>query len=208
VVGNAFFYVLAPAVGYLLGAIPFGYLVARARGVHILSVGSGNIGATNVKRTVGSLPGAIVLVLDISKGYLAAGCWPIFALGESALEQRLGLLGLIGALLGHMFSPFLRFRGGKGVAVAIGGCGAVMANVLPLALITWAVVFWAGRFVSLASLSFALMVPLCAYLFGYSLFVCAVTVAMAALIFLRHLPNLRRLLAGTELRFGRSGQGR
>ncbi|MDR0679382.1 MAG: glycerol-3-phosphate acyltransferase [Puniceicoccales bacterium] len=205
-VGSAFFYVLAPAVGYFLGAIPFGYLVARVCGVHILSVGSGNIGATNVKRTVGSLPGAVVLALDIAKGYLAAG-WPIFAV-RGAIGQRLGLLGLLGALLGHMFSPFLRFRGGKGVAVAIGGCGATMANVLPLALLTWMMVFWAGRFVSLASLAFALMVPLCTYLFGYSLFACAVTVAMALFIFLRHLPNLRRLLAGTELRFGRGGSER
>jgi glycerol-3-phosphate acyltransferase PlsY len=196
-----FFCVSALAVGYLLGSIPFGFLVAKARGVHILSAGSGNIGATNVKRTVGSIPAAIVLALDVSKGFLAAA-WPIHAVGGSAGE-RLGLLGLLGALLGHMFSLFLRFRGGKGVAVAIGGCGAVMANVLPLALLTWVVVFWASRFVSLASLSLALMIPLCTYLFGHSPFACVIAVAMAVLIFVRHLPNLRRLLAGTELRFGR-----
>jgi glycerol-3-phosphate acyltransferase PlsY len=196
----SFLHLLTFAIGYLLGAIPFGFLCAQARGINILAVGSGNIGATNVRRTIGFRAGLAVLALDIGKGFLAT-VWPMAAMGAAG-NQNLAALGLLGALLGHMFSVFLCFRGGKGVAVAIGGYAALAPNVLLLALLSWVVVFSVCRFVSLASLAFALMVPLCTYLFGCSAFVNIVALATTALIFLRHMTNMRRLLAGTEPRFG------
>ncbi|MDR2668194.1 MAG: glycerol-3-phosphate acyltransferase, partial [Puniceicoccales bacterium] len=152
---------IAAAVGYLLGSIPFGYVIAKLRGVDILTAGSGNIGATNVRRSVGFGAGALVFILDSAKGSLAT-FWPILCIGNDSGRQ-IAAVGLMGALFGHMFSAFLHFRGGKGVAVAIGGFAVLEPNVLPLALTTWLVVFAFGRFVSLASIFFALMLPLCSY---------------------------------------------
>ena len=193
------FYVAVVVVGYLLGSIPFGYIAAKLRGVNILTAGSGNVGATNVRRTVGFGAAVAVFILDGSKG-LAATIWPLLCFHDSA-AAHLASAGLIAALLGHMFSIFLRFRGGKGVAVAIGGFAALEPNVLPLALATWIVVFAMGRFVSLASVFFAFMLPLCSYLFYYQPIENIAALATALLITVRHSPNIRRLLSGTEFRF-------
>jgi glycerol-3-phosphate acyltransferase PlsY len=188
--------------GYFLGSIPFGYIIAKSQGINILTVGSRNVGATNVRRTVGLWAGAIVFLLDLAKG-LAATLWPLlyFTTPDS---RNLAAMGLVGALLGHMFSIFLRLKGGKGVAVAMGGFMVIEPNTLPLALATWMVVFAFGRFVSLASIFFALMLPLCSYLFCYCPFENFVALGTAALITARHLPNIRRLLGGTEFRFCKS----
>src|SRR5687767_14281833 len=122
---------IAAFVGYLLGSLPFGYLVARSKGVNIFEVGSKNPGATNVRRVLGSGPGNLVFFLDALKGAVATGwprlyfLWKALAFGNSASDATdavsAAVAGLIGALLGHSFSCFTKFRGGKGVATATGG---------------------------------------------------------------------------------------
>src|SRR5580658_449193 len=149
---------IAAAAGYLLGSLPFGYMVARSRGVDIFSVGSRSPGATNVRRVLGSGPGNVVLALDVLKGAVAAG-WPLLAvwgaLSAAAAPRTLGYVGLASALLGHSFSCFTRFRGGKGVATAAGGLAVLMPCVAVSSAAVWAVTFAASRYVSLASIAAA-----------------------------------------------------
>lgn len=189
-------------VGYLLGSISFAFWIARSQGVDILKVGSGNPGATNVKRVLGSRLGNTVFFLDALKGYAAAG-WPLLyfgAMDESSLA--LGVLGLIAAIVGHSFSCFLNFRGGKGVATTMGGLAAVMPAVLLLGLITWLIVYYASRVVAIASIAFAMSLPLGAYFiyevidlrFGLGLL-------LALLIIIRHRSNIQRLIRGEENSF-------
>jgi glycerol-3-phosphate acyltransferase PlsY len=187
--------------GYFCGAIPFGYLLARLRGVNILSVGSGSTGATNVTRTIGHRIGKCVFLLDAGKGFLATA-WPRFFLASGAVAEQLAMASFAGALLGHSFSIFLKFRGGKGVSVTVGALAGFMPNVLLLGLLTWGIVFAVTRFVSLASLCFSVVLPLGSWAFGYGRAINVFTCALTLFIILRHGSNVRRLLAGTEYRFG------
>jgi acyl phosphate:glycerol-3-phosphate acyltransferase len=205
---------LIPAA-YLMGSIPFGLLVGLARGVDVRTAGSGNIGATNVGRLLGGKFFALVFVLDVLKGLLpmlAAG----FLLGFHA-DDRLGYLLwlLVGfaAILGHMFSVFLKFKGGKGVATSTG----VMLGLWPyftlpglVGAAVWGVAFKASRIVSLASVTGAVAFPI-AYVViglmsGWPIFAQQLPLLMfaflvGALIVFRHRSNLARLRAGTEHRF-------
>jgi acyl-phosphate glycerol 3-phosphate acyltransferase len=195
---------------YLLGAVPFGWLVARARGVDIFKHGSGNIGATNVGRVLGKKYGVLVFLLDFAKGALpvaAAKLLPAVDIPPEALTVAAG----VAALLGHLFPVYLKFRGGKGVATGAG----VVAVLLPLpalaAVLTWVVVVFATRYVSVASICAA--VALCvahvllaprpwAYPENIVTTFCFLA---AALVTVRHAGNLRRLLDGTEHRLKESG---
>ena len=162
--------VFTALVGYLLGSLPFGYLVARAKGVNIFEVGSKNPGATNVRRVLGAGPGNLVFALDALKGSVAAA-WALGALGSKMVVDldapllnllnrtyvgadwvNLGMAGLVGALLGHSFSCFTGFRGGKGVATAAGGCLVLMPIATLIGAAVWAVTFYSSRYVSLASI--------------------------------------------------------
>ena len=212
--------VLIP-LAFLSGSIPFGLVIARAHGVNIRGHGSGNIGATNVWRVLGRGPGLACFVLDVAKGLvptLAAGAYTGL-LGAPMVEPREGWLwlGVMGAaILGHMFSPFAGFKGGKGVATGLGA----MLGVYPLltlpalgALIIWVLAAAIWRYVSLASCLAALALPLLVLLFagvsdllrtpGMVPFYTA-TAGIAALVIIRHRANIRRLLAGTENRMGRT----
>lgn len=198
---------LATIVGYLLGAIPFAVIVARAHGVDILKVGSGNPGATNVKRMVGRKAGNLVFFLDVAKGFVATvlpylwSGW--FALeGENAADH-LAVVGLLGAIFGHSFSIFLRGRGGKGVAVTIGGLSALIPIPLIIGLVVWAVCFYVTGYVSLASLALALSLPFSVWHFYDDLVFRVLAVALAAIIFIRHGKNIQSLLTGQEHRFGK-----
>src|SRR5690625_612822 len=142
----------ALVIGYFLGAIPFGYLIARACGIDILKEGSGNPGATNVKRVVGRTAGNAVFLLDVLKGSLAAG-WPLLLKSESSLVAA--VVGLCAAIVGHSFSVFLKGRGGKGVATTIGGVVVILPVSVLIGLLVWVIVFFSTRFVSLASILFA-----------------------------------------------------
>jgi acyl phosphate:glycerol-3-phosphate acyltransferase len=207
---------IAAVAGYLLGALPFGYLVARAHGVDIFKEGSGNPGATNVKRVLGSKAGNTVYVLDALKGALAAGgpllIWYLTMESRRPASESdqhigfaslLGITGLVAAVLGHSFSCFTRFRGGKGVATASGGLLVLMPLPVLLAAVVWTVTFFASRYVSLASILGTIAVPAAAWLLGLPLALKIVASALGALVVVRHHANIRRLLAGTEHRWTR-----
>ncbi|GIW74797.1 MAG: glycerol-3-phosphate acyltransferase [Phycisphaerales bacterium] len=205
---------------YLLGSIPVGYLIARAKGVNILAVGSGNIGATNVRRVLGPKPGALCFVLDVLKGLvptLVSGV-VLGTLGDleaPASSVWLWLLTPVLAVVGHVASPWLGMRGGKGVATGLGallGVFWVLTAAVVLALGVWFAVLRIGRYVSLASVAAALSVPAWAALLpvlvlgrlpGSAVPMVVVAVALAALVVLRHAGNLRRIAQGTEPKIGR-----
>ena len=197
---------IAAAAGYVLGSLPVGYLVARARGVDIFTVGSRSPGATNVRRVLGSGPGNTVLALDIMKGAVAAG-WPLVVMwgALSALDapRILGDVGLASALLGHSFSCFTRFRGGKGVATAAGGLVVLMPCVAASSAALWVVLFFATRYVSLASILAAASLPLLALLFRQGTIGLWVAGLIALFVVIRHRANIARLMDGTEKRFER-----
>ena len=192
--------------GYLIGSVSFAVILARRHGVDILAVGSGNPGATNVKRVVGRKAGNLVFLLDFLKGVVATG-WPLLAGAWLSDPGRLALIGMISAIIGHSFSVFLRFRGGKGVAVTMGGLLVLVPLSLLIGLLVWVGVFFASGYVSLASILFALSLPLSAaiaYGTGDSRF--AFVGAIAALIVYRHRANMGRLVRGEENRFTRKGK--
>jgi acyl phosphate:glycerol-3-phosphate acyltransferase len=196
----------AAAAGYLLGSLPFGYLVARSKGVDIFAVGSKSSGATNVRRVLGSGPGNTVLALDMLKGAVAAG-WPLLVawgvIRAFDVPSVLGYVGLAFALLGHSFSCFTKFRGGKGVATGAGGLAVLMPNVAFASAAVWIIVFIAARYVSLASIAAALSLPVLAFLFGRDTLALCVAGLVALFVIVRHRSNVVRLMNGTEKRFER-----
>ena len=151
---------LITIIGYFLGAISFAVIMARSKGVDIFKEGSGNPGATNVKRILGKKWGYTVFALDALKGFTAAGL-PLMVYGD----DRLALIGLVAAILGHSFSVFLKFRGGKGVATTIGGLLALMCPVVLIGLVVWLIIFYTKKIVALASIFFAVSLPISATLF-------------------------------------------
>jgi len=187
-------------VGYLLGAISFAVIVARSQGVDILKYGSGNPGATNVTRALGSKYGNIVFASDALKGAIAAG-WPMFVFGGD-LGLKLGIIGLIAAIIGHSFSVFLEFKGGKGVATTMGGLVAIMPIVLLIGVAAWAAIYFTIRMVAIASILFAVSLPVSAYLlYGAGDPRLTLGVVLGVLIVLRHRSNISRMLQGTENSF-------
>ncbi len=198
--------VIAGAVGYLLGSLPFGYLVARAHGVDIFKVGSGNPGATNVKRTLGAKAGNTVLVLDLLKGAVASA-WPLLPQLAAPQPMVLALIGVVFATLGHSFSIFTKFRGGKGVATAAGGLVVLMPLACAIGGATWVMVFFAFRYVSLASLLAAAAVIAASWLLSYHVAISAIASVLGSFVILRHHENIRRLLNGTENKFAKKPPG-
>ncbi len=189
-------------VGYLLGSLPFGYLVARAQGVDIFKAGSGNPGATNVKRVLGAKAGNTVFVLDTLKGAVAAG-WPMWFLPGAPDVQMMGLVGVIGAVLGHSFSVFTKFRGGKGVATTAGGLIVLMPVSCAIGGAVWVLTFLVTRYVSLGSILAAVAVSLASWLRGNPLSLNIVATILCLFVIVRHRENIARLLAGTESKFAR-----
>lgn len=199
----------AAFIGYLLGSLPFGYVVARAHGVDIFKEGSGNPGATNVKRVLGEKfgrkgknAGNLVFVLDAVKGAVAAS-WPLFASIEYSEARLLGLIGVIAAVLGHSFSVFTKFKGGKGVATAAGGLVVLIPVSCLIGAAVWLLTFAATRYVSLGSVLAAVAVPAASWLRGNPLPFSLVATALGAFVIFRHRANIKRLLAGTEPRFAK-----
>lgn len=199
-------FLLAALIGYLLGAVPFGYLVARAHGVNILTQGSGNPGATNVKRVVGKWAGNTVFALDFLKGAGAAG-WVYFLPIEGERLLVAAIIGLCAAILGHSFSIFLKGKGGKGVATTMGGLVVIMPWVVLFGVVVWVGTFYASRYVSLASILFAFSLPVgnlaTFLLLDTPPLLIWISLALALLITFRHRSNIQRLLNGTENRFAR-----
>ncbi|WP_437285010.1 glycerol-3-phosphate 1-O-acyltransferase PlsY [Sorangium sp. So ce406] len=192
-------------LAYLLGAIPTGYLFARfVKGIDIRAVGSGNIGATNVLRAFGWKPGLAVLAADMAKGALVAG--PLASWLTAAPGGWVAAAGGLTAVLGHDYTVFLGLRGGKGVATSCGVLLVLAPRSTLAALAVFAVVVRATRMVSAGSLAGALALPLFLWLLGerHAPVLC-LSLLLGAFIWLKHTPNIRRMLAGTEstISFGR-----
>ena len=199
-------YVLGAVVGYLLGSIPTGFLMGTARGIDIRTVGSGNIGATNVFRHLGVPAGIFVLLADAFKGWVAVILatelfYRWFVPGGGAIVREwLGIIAGLSAILGHNFTCWLHFKGGKGIATSAG----VLIALVPLAFLIilgiWIIVFGITRYVSLASISGAAALPFTTWLTQGSIPMIAITAVMAALAIYKHKANIQRLLKGTEHR--------
>jgi acyl phosphate:glycerol-3-phosphate acyltransferase len=192
---------VAVLAAYLVGAVPIGWLVARAFGVgDIRRHGSGNIGATNVLRTVGRLPAIVTLLGDVLKGYLAV--WLGTVLGGE--QPAAAAMAAVAAVAGNCWSVFLGFRGGKGVATGLGA----LLRLVPLATLAavpvFVIIVASFRYVSLGCLLAALCVPLGAFMLGYPRTTVLAALAITAIIVGRHHENIARLRAGTESRLGRS----
>ena len=191
---------IAAIVGaYLIGAVPIGWLVARAFGVSdIRRHGSGTIGATNVLRTLGRLPAIVTLLGDVLKGYVAVALAARFTQGDPVAVA----LATVAAVVGNCWSLFLGFRGGKGVATGLGALLRLVPWATLAALPVFVAVVATSRFVSLGSLLGALCVPLGAALLGYPRASVIAAVAVALIVLGRHHANIARLRAGTESRLG------
>ena len=197
---NSFEILTVALAGYLLGSIPSAVLIARRKGIDILKAGSGNPGATNVRRVIGKREGALCLVLDTLKGFLAAGM-PMIPVLHTSEPATLGIIGLMAALLGHSFSVFLKFKGGKGVAVTAGGLFALVPLIMFTGGLIWLAVFFTTRYVSLASIALGLSLPLICLIFQLPREQTLLCLLLAIIIIVRHRTNIQRLLRGTENRF-------
>jgi acyl phosphate:glycerol-3-phosphate acyltransferase len=188
---------IAIAVGYLLGSLPFGYWAGRLRGIDLRLAGSGNTGATNVMRVLGLKVGVPVMALDIGKGAAAV----VIARAISS-DDIVPVLAAAAAVTGHMYPLFLGFRGGKGVATGLGALLRIVPlAVLPAALV-WLLVTVSFRYVSLGSILAACCVPLGALLLGAPTPYVLAAFAIGAIVVARHHANIARLFAGLEPKLG------
>lgn len=198
-------------LSYLLGSIPAGYVAGRMAGIDIRKAGSGNIGATNVTRTLGRRYGYTVFVVDFAKGALAV-CVSILLARQvepkATSTEMYGIVAAICCVLGHVFPVWLGFKGGKGVATSAGALFGLMPLAAAIGAVVWVIIFEVTRYVSLASIATAMLLPLtvlgltCARRTdGMALFYFAL--CLAAVVIFRHRSNLSRLLRGTEPRFKR-----
>jgi glycerol-3-phosphate acyltransferase PlsY len=202
-------WLLIAIVSYLIGSIPSGYLVARSQGVDIRQHGSRNIGATNVLRVMGKKWGYLVFLCDSFKGFMAVKLGLLIAAHFLLSPVLGGVIAAITCILGHNYTFWLGFKGGKGIATS----GGVVLALFPIAVVccaavVWVVVFYVGKYVSLASIAAAVILPVAVFLivpktgaefwtlFGFS-------VLISALAVWRHQANIVRLLNGTESRFGK-----
>ena len=212
-------YILTAVGAYLLGSIPFGYLVAKAKGIDIRSVGSGNIGATNAMRVLGKPAGIFVLVMDALKGYLACyiGIIVYSYLGPKpeihsfddwlALFQQIknyAIVAGIFAVLGHNFPCWLKFKGGKGIATTAGVYLALAPMAVLVALVVFILAVLLTKYVSVGSISAAIALPITVWVMTpHNLFLGIVTTALGLMAVYKHKSNIQRLMAGTENRLGR-----
>jgi glycerol-3-phosphate acyltransferase PlsY len=181
---------------YLLGSIPTGLLLGRLYGIDVRKEGSGNIGATNLYRTVGRKVGIITLAGDCLKGLL-----PVLAVKYSSLPPDYAAWVGLAAFSGHVFSVFLKFRGGKGVATALGVFLGLCPLAIASALIVFLVMMKVWRYVSLASVSAAAVTPIAVWALGGGRALNVVTMIIAIIVIVRHSENIKRLVEGTENKF-------
>jgi glycerol-3-phosphate acyltransferase PlsY len=199
-------FIVTIVIGYLLGSIPTGFLVAKARGIDIRTLGSGNIGATNVFRILGTAAGIFVLLADALKGWLAVAVVTNLVarlvLPSSGMLARewLAICGGVAAVLGHNYTCWLHFKGGKGIATSAGVLLALVPWALLLILTIWILVFAFTRYVSLASLCAAATLPPATWFTTGRPTLTVVTSILAALAIYKHKANIQRLLNGTENR--------
>ena len=194
-------------VSYLIGAIPWGYLIGKKNGVDIRTLGSKNIGATNVTRVIGKWSGRLCFLLDFLKGFI-----PVLVVTVLFDKETLSIAQITAALsavLGHMFPVYLWFRGGKGISTTGGAILALAPYSFVIAGIVWVLVYLLSRYVSLASIAAATVMPICATLiivlkpdlYPHSWLSIGFLYFLAAMAILKHSANIKRLLNGTENRF-------
>lgn len=198
-------YILIAIVSYLLGSIPFGFLVAKAKGVDIRKVGSCNIGATNVFRTLGKGPGILTFVLDALKGFVSAFWIPALAvmLCGGEVNSNMKLLGGLIAVVGHTWPLFLGFKGGKGVATSAGMLLGIVPAAVGIAFAAWVLFFLLTRYVSVASIVAAIILGSLVWIPKFYIGLpSAILLSLLALaVVLRHRSNMARLAKGRESRF-------
>lgn len=199
-------FIITGMTAFLIGSIPTGFLVARFQGIDIRAQGSGNIGATNAFRVLGKVWGTVVLLVDLLKGTV-----PVlivhFLFIESPALVYLMLFTAVCVVLGHNFTPWLKFKGGKGIATSAGALLGLMPLVFVLVIGTFLVVFFLSRYVSVGSLTAAFLLPVYTILiywqmesfWPYTIF----SLILGGLAILRHKGNIQRLMNGTESRFGK-----
>jgi glycerol-3-phosphate acyltransferase PlsY len=221
-------YILTALAAYLLGSIPTGFLAAKAKGIDIRAVGSGNIGATNAMRVLGKPAGIFVLLLDALKGF--AACYflpslmfnwlsphfpvntnypginffyPPFSDETIEFQTKIRVLAGIFAVLGHNYPCWLKFKGGKGIATSAGVYVALAPWALVIALAVFILAVVITRYVSVGSIAAAITLPIAVFFTQDGLLVDVVTVVIGALAIYKHKSNLQRLIAGTENRLGK-----
>lgn len=184
-------------LGYLAGSVPFAFLLARRRGIDVRFSGSGNVGAANVLRTTGPWRGVIVMALDMTKGMSAVALAHLLSSGSAAVS-----LAGAAAIVGHIYPVWLRFHGGKGVAVAAGVFTVLTPGAAAAAASLFLVIAWITRYISLASIAATVALPPAAWILGSPQPVVLAAFGSAALILFRHRSNWHRLRTGTERRVG------
>jgi acyl phosphate:glycerol-3-phosphate acyltransferase len=210
-------YIVVAVAAYLLGSIPFGFLVAKAKGIDIRNVGSGNIGATNAMRVLGKPAGIFVLLMDALKGFAACylGAFIYFHMSEWQTPpgsilllqpgdvERFGIIAGIFAVLGHNYTCWLKFKGGKGIATTAGVFLALAPWALLVALVVFILAVALTKYVSAGSIAAAIALPTTIWIMSpHNLFLNIVTTALGALAIYKHKANIKRLMAGTENRLG------
>ena len=204
-------YIVTALAAYLLGSIPTGYLVAKARGIDIRTVGSGNIGATNVFRILGKPAGIFVLFVDALKGFLACWfvglmVWKLLMNGAATTTATLELLKILGgvfAILGHNYTCWLKFKGGKGIATSAGVTLALFPLAMAISLGVWLLFFLITRYVSVASIASAVALPFAAWGTHSSRRMVLIAAVIGVLAIYKHRANIQRLRDGTENRVGK-----
>ena len=203
--------VIAGLASYLIGSIPAGYIAGRTVGIDIRTVGSGNIGATNVTRVLGKRYGYPVFIVDFLKGFAAVGMSIMIAKRAqpaSVPSELFGVVGAVACVLGHSFPVWLGFKGGKGVAASAGALFGLTPFVALIAVAVWLVIFYLTRYVSVASMTAALAVPIAILSMTFlgqtgGTALLYFSICLAAVVIVRHRSNLSRLVRGTEPRFKR-----
>ena len=203
---------------YLLGSLPTGFLIARAKGIDIRNVGSGNIGATNAIRVLGKPAGIFVLLADAAKGFCAVTFLSFFIFlffygdkGDETMDAgwNLPIIAGIFAVLGHNYTCWLKFKGGKGIATTAGVYLALAPWALLIALVVFILALLVSRIVSVASMSAAVALPAAVWvMMPQNIFLGIVTTALGALAIYKHKANIQRLRAGTENRFGQKKESK
>ncbi|MCX5805385.1 MAG: glycerol-3-phosphate 1-O-acyltransferase PlsY [Proteobacteria bacterium] len=193
-------YILYFVVAYLIGAVPVGVILSKIKGIDPRKTGSGNIGATNVMRAAGKAFGLLTLIGDILKGLIPT----LIATNSGLPSPVIAAIGLA-TFLGHLFPAYLKFKGGKGVATALGVYIAINPYAILISIIVFILVFAKWRYVSLGSLIGTGVMPLALITLKAPMEYTYLSLAVGILIFIKHKDNIKRLAAGKESRFGRSG---
>lgn len=189
---------LALLLSFFIGAIPFGVIIGKMRGVDVRAAGSGNIGATNVWRVLGPKAGTAAFVLDVLKG--VAG--PLIARWLVPGDSVAAALCAVCSVLGHNFSPFIGFKGGKGISTSLGALFGLMPWVALIDFAIWGVVLAVSRRVSVASMTVCITLPILAFVWREPKANLVVAVFLGIMVFIKHIPNLKRIMAGTEPKIG------